>query len=40
MRRMLLRYETRKEADRLAAEWVDSDLVVIRLKPKKVIQVY
>jgi nitroimidazol reductase NimA-like FMN-containing flavoprotein (pyridoxamine 5'-phosphate oxidase superfamily) len=40
MRRMLLRYETKKEADHLAAEWVDSDLVVIRLKPEKVIRVY
>ena len=40
MRQMLLRYETKKEADRLAARWSDSDLVVIRLKPRKVIRVY
>ena len=38
MRKMLLRYETKKEAKRLATEWVDSDLVVIRLKPRKVIR--
>ncbi len=40
MRRMLLRYETKKEAERLLVEWADSDLVVIRLKPRKVIRVY
>lgn len=40
MRRMLLRYETKKEAERLAAEWADGDLVVIRLKPRKVIRVH
>jgi nitroimidazol reductase NimA-like FMN-containing flavoprotein (pyridoxamine 5'-phosphate oxidase superfamily) len=40
MRKMLLRYETKKEAERLAKEWADSDLVVIRLKPRKVIRVY
>jgi PPOX class probable F420-dependent enzyme len=40
MRKLLLRYETKKEAERLAKEWVESDLVVIRLKPKKVIRVY
>ena len=40
MRRTLLRYETKKEAERLLVEWADSDLVVIRLKPRKVIRVY
>lgn len=40
MWKMLLRYETKKEPARLAAEWADSDLVVIRLKPRKVIRVY
>ena len=40
MRKMLLRYETKREAERLATEWADSDLVVIRLKPRKVIRVY
>ncbi len=40
MRKILLRYETKKEAERLAKEWADSDLVAIRLKPRKVIRVY
>ncbi len=40
MRKMLLRYETKKQAERLAREWADSDLIVIRLKPRKVIRVY
>jgi nitroimidazol reductase NimA-like FMN-containing flavoprotein (pyridoxamine 5'-phosphate oxidase superfamily) len=40
MRKLLLRYETKKEAERLAKEWADSDLVVIRLTPRKVIRVY
>ena len=40
MRKMLLRYETQREAERLAIEWADSDLIVIRLKPGKVIRVY
>jgi nitroimidazol reductase NimA-like FMN-containing flavoprotein (pyridoxamine 5'-phosphate oxidase superfamily) len=38
--KMLLRYETKTEAERLAKEWADSDLVVIRLEPRKVIRVY
>jgi nitroimidazol reductase NimA-like FMN-containing flavoprotein (pyridoxamine 5'-phosphate oxidase superfamily) len=38
--KMLLRYETKKEAKRLAKEWADSDMIVIRLKPRKVIRVY
>ncbi|MBI5031604.1 MAG: hypothetical protein HZB51_13835 [Chloroflexi bacterium] len=40
MKKMLLRYETKKDAERLAKEWADSDLVAIRLKPRKVIRVY
>lgn len=40
MWKMLLRYETKKDAARLGKEWADSDLVVIRLKPRKVIRVY
>ena len=40
MRKLLLRYETKKDAKRLAIEWADSDLVVIRLRPRKVIRVY
>lgn len=40
MKKMLLRYETKKDAERLTKEWADSDLVVIRLKPRKVIRVY
>lgn len=38
--KMLLRYETKKNAERLAKEWADSDMIVIRLKPRKVIRVY
>ncbi|MBU7016463.1 MAG: pyridoxamine 5'-phosphate oxidase family protein [Theionarchaea archaeon] len=38
--RMLYRYETEEDAEKHAAEWADSDLVVIRLKPKSVIRVY
>ncbi len=34
------RYETKKDVARLAKEWTDSDLVAIRLKPRKVIRVY
>jgi nitroimidazol reductase NimA-like FMN-containing flavoprotein (pyridoxamine 5'-phosphate oxidase superfamily) len=40
MWKMLLRYETRKNAKRLAKEWADSEMIVIRLKPRKVIRVY
>ena len=40
MWKMLLRYETKNDAKRLAVEWADSDLVVIRLRPRKVIRVY
>ena len=40
MRKLLLRYETKKDAKRLAEEWAESDLVLIRLKPRKVIRVY
>ncbi len=40
MMKLLLRYETKKDAERLAKEWADSDLVAIRLKPSRVIQVY
>jgi nitroimidazol reductase NimA-like FMN-containing flavoprotein (pyridoxamine 5'-phosphate oxidase superfamily) len=40
MRKLLARYKKKKEAARLIAEWADSDLVMIRLKPKKVIKVY
>jgi nitroimidazol reductase NimA-like FMN-containing flavoprotein (pyridoxamine 5'-phosphate oxidase superfamily) len=39
-RRMLYRYETKEEAERNLAEWENSDLVVIRLKPKAVIRVW
>lgn len=38
--RMLYRYEKKREADRHLAEWGDSDMVLIRLKPKKVIRVW
>ena len=40
MWKMLLRYESKKDAERLAKEWADSDMIVIRLKPRKVIRVY
>jgi hypothetical protein len=40
MHRLLRRYETKEDADGLAAEWAESDMVVIRLKPKSVIRVW
>ena len=40
MRKLLSRYETKEEADRLAAEWAQSDLVIIRLSPRSVIRVW
>lgn len=39
-RRMLHRYETKEEAERNLAEWKNSDIVFIRLKPKSVIRVW
>jgi len=33
MRKLLSRYETKEEADQLAAEWAEGDLVIIRLTP-------
>jgi nitroimidazol reductase NimA-like FMN-containing flavoprotein (pyridoxamine 5'-phosphate oxidase superfamily) len=39
-RRMLYHYETRAEAERNLAEWKNSDIVLIRLKPKAVIRVW
>ncbi|MBU7048401.1 MAG: pyridoxamine 5'-phosphate oxidase family protein [Theionarchaea archaeon] len=38
--KMLYHYEEKEDAERHAAEWADSDLVVIRLTPKSVIRVY
>jgi nitroimidazol reductase NimA-like FMN-containing flavoprotein (pyridoxamine 5'-phosphate oxidase superfamily) len=40
MRKLLSRYETKDEADRLAAEWARSDLVIIRLSSRSVIRVW
>jgi len=40
MRRMLRRYQTKVTVEGLAAEWADSDMVVIRLRPKSVIRVW
>jgi len=40
MRRLLYRYETKEEADRLAAQWADGDKVIIRLRPRSVIRVW
>ena len=39
-RRMLYRYETKEEAERNLAELRNSDIVLIRLKPKSVIRVW
>jgi nitroimidazol reductase NimA-like FMN-containing flavoprotein (pyridoxamine 5'-phosphate oxidase superfamily) len=39
-RRMLYRYEPKEEAERNLAEWENSDIVLIRLKPKAVIRVW
>ena len=40
MRKLLSRYETKEEADQLAAEWADSDKVLIRLRPRSAIRVW
>ena len=39
-RRLLYRYETKEEAEKNLAEWKNSDIVLIRLKPKTVIRVW
>lgn len=39
-RRILYRYETKEEAEKNLAEWKNSDIVLIRLKPKSVIRVW
>ena len=39
-RRMLFRYETKEEAEKNLAEWKNSDIVLIRLKPKSVTRVW
>ncbi|MDH5374247.1 MAG: pyridoxamine 5'-phosphate oxidase family protein [Candidatus Bathyarchaeota archaeon] len=39
-RRMLCRYESKDEAEKTLAAWVNSDLVIIRLKPKSIIRVW
>lgn len=38
--KLLRRYESKKEAEGHLAEWAESDTVVIRLKPKRVIRVW
>ncbi len=38
--KMLYHYEGKEVAEKHAAEWANSDLVVIRLKPKSVIRVF
>lgn len=38
--KMLYRYESKKEADGHLAEWTNSDMVLVRLRPKKVIRVW
>jgi hypothetical protein len=40
LRRILRRYETEEDTASLAAEWAESDTVVIRLKPRSVIRVW
>jgi PPOX class probable F420-dependent enzyme len=40
VKRMLYRYETKKEADGHLAEWTNSDMVLIRLRPRRVIRVW
>jgi PPOX class probable F420-dependent enzyme len=39
-RRMIYRYETKEEGDRLAELWKDDDIVILRLKPMSIIKVY
>ena len=39
-RRMLYRYESKEEAEKTLTAWVNSDLVIIRLKPKSIIRVW
>jgi len=39
-RRMLYRYESKDEAEKTLAAWVNSDLVIIRLRPNFVIRVW
>ena len=40
LRKILRRYQTKREAEKLLAEWADSERVLIRLTPKKVIRVW
>jgi nitroimidazol reductase NimA-like FMN-containing flavoprotein (pyridoxamine 5'-phosphate oxidase superfamily) len=40
VKKLLYRYETKKEADGHLAEWMGGDMVLIRLKPKRVIRVW
>ncbi|MCJ7823628.1 MAG: pyridoxamine 5'-phosphate oxidase family protein [Anaerolineales bacterium] len=40
VRKILRRYESNEEADRNLAEWVDSDKVLLRLRPVRVIRVW
>lgn len=38
--KLLRRYESKKEVEQQLAEWAESDTVVIRLKPKRLIRVW
>ena len=40
LRKILRRYQTKREAEKLLAEWADSERVLIRLTPRKVIRVW
>jgi PPOX class probable F420-dependent enzyme len=37
--RLLYHYRSKPEADKIAAEWANDDIVVIRLKPNKITKV-
>jgi PPOX class probable F420-dependent enzyme len=40
VQKMLYRYEAKKEAEEHLAEWANSDMVLIRMQPRKVIRVW
>lgn len=40
VRRLLLRYETKAEAEEHLEEWAQADLVLLRLRPRRVIRVW
>ena len=40
LRKILRRYQTKREAEKLLPEWADSERVLIRLTPKEVLRVW